>query len=322
MPLYLEKPRPGRSPNWRIRGAYLGIRIDQSAGSTDRRVAAAILKKLKEQIERGAYAPAKGPTFASAMTSYLNAGGDARFLTPVLNHWGETPLAEITQERLDECAVTLYPDATAATRNRQVYTPISAVLKHAGVKEAFKRPKGSRSVPRVHWLRPEQLQRLLPACEAQNPRFGAMCLYMTVTGSRLGEACDLDWRDVNLADATATARDTKNGHDRIVHLPPVAVAALANLGEKPEGRVFGYRKSGRLYKLLSAAEKASGVTIPAGISFHIFRHSYGALMKRLGADLVGTGAWKSKQAASVYEHIDATEEARKADLLPVRKTIV
>lgn len=107
-----------------------------------------------------------------------------------------------------------------------------------------------------------------------------------------------------------------------MHLPPVAVAALANLvsfsQEAKLGRVFGYRKSGRLYKLLHKAELASGVQIPDGISFHIFRHSYGALMKRLGADLVGTGAWKSKQAAAVYEHIDTTEEARKADLLPVR----
>jgi len=33
--------------------------------------------------------------------------------------------------------------------------------------------------------------------------------------------------------------------------------------------------------------------------------------------LVGTGAWRSRAAASRYEHLDATEEAEKANLLPV-----
>lgn len=316
MPLKLESPKTGRTPNWRIRGTYLGIRVNQSSGSPDRRIAAQTLRTIKEQIERGAFAKDAGPTWAGAMTSYLNAGGDPRFLDRLLSYWGETPIAAITQARLDECAAHLYPDAAIPTRNRQVYTPVSAVLKHAGVKETFRRPKGARSVPRVHWLRPEQLQRLLPACEALNARFGAMCLYMTVTGSRLSEACDLDWRDVDLSSATAISRDTKNGDDRTVHLPPVAVAALAGLAHR-EGRVFGYRKSGRLYKLLAKAETLSGVHIPDGISFHIFRHSYGAMMRRLGADLVGTRAWKSRQAAAVYEHLDATEEARKADFLLV-----
>jgi hypothetical protein len=50
------------------------------------------------------------------------------------------------------------------------------------------------------------------------------------------------------------------------------------------------------------------------------RHTH-ATWRRLysGADtsaLVQTGQWKSRNAAAIYEHIDVSEEARKADLLP------
>jgi integrase len=66
----------------------------------------------------------------------------------------------------------------------------------------------------------------------------------------------------------------------------------------------------------------AGVKIPPRVAFHIFRHTYGAWMRRHGkldtSGLVGTGAWKSRQAAAVYEHVETSEEARKADLLPIR----
>jgi hypothetical protein len=44
-----------------------------------------------------------------------------------------------------------------------------------------------------------------------------------------------------------------------------------------------------------------------------------------GADtsaLTATGLWKSRNAAAVYEHVDVSEEARKADLLPTRAASV
>jgi integrase len=75
--------------------------------------------------------------------------------------------------------------------------------------------------------------------------------------------------------------------------------------------------------MLNEASERSGVPIPPGIAFHIFRHSFGALMRRMaGMDtsgLVATGAWKSEQAARIYEHTEFSEEATKATLLPVRK---
>jgi integrase len=72
---------------------------------------------------------------------------------------------------------------------------------------------------------------------------------------------------------------------------------------------------GRLYTMLAKAEKAAGMVIPYRLAFHIFRHTWATWMRRhAGLDtaaLVETGAWKSRKSASVYEHLDASEEAKK-----------
>jgi len=321
VPIKIVAPKPGRTPYFRLRGTYLNVRVDRSTGNTDRRFAVKALAKIKQEIERGALSVKTGPTFAEAMTAYLSAGGNPRFLQPLLAYWGEAYLADIDQIELDRCAAELYPGATPATRNRQVYTPVSAIRRHAGLTDALRRPKGARGARRVHWLRPDDAAALLAACEAQGPRFGALCTFLLYTGSRLSEGLALDWADVDLTAATAYSPDTKTGEPRLVHLPPVVVAGLAGLPGR-SGPVFGYAKSGHLYKLLHRAEAACGVIIPQGISFHIFRHTYGTWMRRAGADLVKTGAWRSRQAADVYDHLDGAEHARLADMLPTRAGIV
>ena len=102
-------------------------------------------------------------------------------------------------------------------------------------------------------------------------------------------------------------------------MPAPVIEALANL-DKGKRRVFGLSKCARLYALLDKAEMLSGVTLPPRSAFHTLRHSH-AMWRRLfaGADtsaLVASGLWKSRNAASVYEHLDLSEESRKSDLLP------
>ena len=84
--------------------------------------------------------------------------------------------------------------------------------------------------------------------------------------------------------------------------------------------MFGLAKSGRLYALLDRAERLSGVTLPPGSAFHMLRHSH-AMWRRLYANadtaaLVASGLWKSRNDASVYEHLDLSAESRKSDLFP------
>jgi hypothetical protein len=86
------------------------------------------------------------PTFASAAAAYMKAGRERRYLTPLIEHFGNEPLSHIDQAAIDAAAEQIYPDGTAATRNRQAYPPFSAVLRHAVVERMLKRPKGSAGV--------------------------------------------------------------------------------------------------------------------------------------------------------------------------------
>ena len=321
MPLKLVPPRVGWSQNWRIRGMHLGVGVDKSTRTPDRATARKALRTIKEEIERGMFASADAPTFASAAIDYMKAGGSKRFLTPLLKHFGEAPLSAIDQRAIDHAAIALYPSGSPATRNRQVYTPVSAVLRRASVSIVIRRPKGAQGTARTAWLEPPAAFALLTASDAVSPTFGALTKLLLYSGARLGEALALRWADVDLDRKLVIIRQTKTEGTRTAVLPDTVAAALGPLQRASGEKVFRLTKSGRLYTMLARAEKAAGVIIPDRLAFHIFRHTWATWMRRhAGLDtaaLVETGAWKSRKSASVYEHLDASEEAKKVLRLPI-----
>lgn len=333
MPLRLYPPSGARSPNWRIRGTHLGVRVDKSAGVSDRKLAAKILAAARAQIERDAlnrdrHSPAAASTFADAAVTYMEAGGERRFMAPILRAIGERRIAEIDQGAVNALASQIYPGASPATVNRQVFTPVAAVLRAGGATITLRRPKGARGQARTFWLREDELFKILDAAD-KHPRFGALLEFLAYTGARLSEALRLTWADVEADRAYALLRRTKNSEPQAVHLPPQVVETLARIPRthghtgRPLETVFGFAKSGRLYTLLWDACERAKVTIPAGVAFHAFRHTWAAWMRRYGSldtsGLVGTGRWKDRKAAAVYEHVEASEAARRADLLPRRR---
>ena len=246
MPLKLIEPRAGMSKNWRIRGTYLRISVDQTTGTPDKKVAARALAKVRDEIECGAFSRPGAPTFASAALKYIEAGGEERFILKLADHFGETPLARIDQAAVDAAALALYPRATPATRNRQVYSPVSAILKGAGVVEGLKRPKGARGARRLFWLTPGQATAILAAATGRDLEFGLFLAFLLYTGCRLTEVLMLQIRDLNLSEGWARIAETKNGEPRLVHLPPVIVAALAThpRGMGRVGKVFRFARTG------------------------------------------------------------------------------
>lgn len=326
MPIKLIPPRKGFSPYFYGRGTYLGKFVNRSTGVDRAAIAKKVIAKWERDIERGCFDDAAGPTFLTAATAYIRAGGSGRPLKKLIQHepLKDLPLTQITQAVIDAAAAALFPSGSNATRNREVYTPVSAVLKHAGIDFRIRRPKGARGRELTGFLWPEEAERLLTAATRIDPEFGLLCLFLLFTGLRLTEGtlrftCDR----LRLAESYAFIPTTKNGEPRPVYIPPQVVAALAN---HPRGldrgaeRVFRFQKGGHLYGMLNAAADAAGVTLPNREAFHLFRHTYGAWMRRYaGSDtsgLVATGAWKSRQSAARYEHTVVSEEAQKSALLP------
>jgi integrase len=195
-------------------------------------------------------------------------------------------------------------------------------LRHAGVAINLRRPKGSGGNKATEWLRPEQAFRLFAEAEKLNLEFAALLVFLCYTGCRLSEALRVQWDKVLLDEAFAYVPTTKNGEPRGVHLTGNVVEWLARIKkERARVRVFRFAKGGHIYSLLTAAAAKAEVTLPERQAFHLFRHTYATWMRRFGKldtkGLVGTGTWKDRKSVDRYEHVEVTEEARKADLLPV-----
>jgi len=322
VPLKVIPPRLGKSSYYTVRGTYLGVKVERSTKCTDLKSAQKILRVLRSEIEAGAFVPKGALTFAEAALSYLKNGGDGRFLKPLTEHFTTTPMMRIGQEQIDEAAHLLYPDASPATRNRQVYTPMSAIMQHAKMNVRLRRPKGAQGTKKTEWMTPEQAERLLKAAEAEDAEFRVFLALLCYTGLRLSEALAIGCEQIDLEHSMIFIPRTKNGDARAVYIAQPLVAELANhpQGLSRQGRLFRFNKNGRLYTLMRKAKTKAGLP---NVTFHTCRHTWATWMRRFGKldtkGLVGTGAWKDEKSASRYQHVVVTEEAQRADMLPALK---
>lgn len=330
MPLSLVR-RP-KSPYWIIRGSIRGVRVEESTGVGDRKVAEEIRAKRESALlEEAVYGRRATATFAEAALSYLEAGGAKRFLEPVIRHFGVTPLGKIDQDAIDKGSRKLYPKASDATRVRQFYTPTSAVLAH-GAKRGWcapliiERPKVS--LPPFRWLTPDKAERLI---EASSDHLRPLVTFLLYTGARTGEALWLDWANVDLIRGHVIFPMTKNGDSRGVPLHPRLVASLANLrhreGEvfrRPDGLPYERTKGGddtsggtRIKKAFDGACRRAGI---ADFTPHGCRHTWATWHYAANRDLTALqklGGWKSVAMVFRYAHVNVGELKHTIDRLPV-----
>ena len=347
MPLTLRPPRPPKSPNYEIRGTYLGVAVERSARTADKKLATRIKKQIEREIEAGLLTSKSGVTFLEAAVSYMKAGGERVFLGPIINYNGAYAIRDraaetIVQADLNHIADALCPNNTAASRNRAVYTPIIAVLHHAGIERRFKRPKGWEGKKSKSALDYEQAFALLEAADEVDREFGLLCYTLAYTGRRIGELLNDNTRlrNLNLKNGTLYLGKTKNGNPITVHLPDHVVAkfkampprprrifgmsqrdaGVPFLERDPDARLFRFHKGGALRSMLATAMENAGLSFPKRErGFHLFCHTYATWMLPLVGDNYGLariGRWKDPRSVEGYLHTKVSAEARRADLLP------
>src|SRR5262249_60784532 len=155
------------------KGGQIIYRYTERSTGTGQRVKA---RQEAERIYQEAYEAAhKKPvdeigddTFAAAALSYMRNKGskttptdglipahrlkvraNKKYLLPIIEQIGLRKLSEINQSLLGELAEKLYPGRTAATINRQLYTPIITVLNFAKHPYQLERPEGHDSLPEL-----------------------------------------------------------------------------------------------------------------------------------------------------------------------------
>lgn len=220
----------GRHWHWRgtipVKGSDGRITRQRHEGSlrTERKAdAARKAADLERYYHDLAYGNIKqrGPTFAEAAIVYINTRGKSdRFITKLIQHFGESPLNEIDQAKATEAASKLYPGWKGSSINRAVFTPLSAIAHLSGHQMSLSRPRGESSplnIPDERWF-----DAVIPCCP---PKLGALLVFLTLTGRRIGEALALTEKDVDDR-GCATIAKTKTGTSVVVRLPALVVDLL------------------------------------------------------------------------------------------------
>jgi integrase len=316
------------SQNWYLRGTIRGVSVDESTGTCDRRAAEEIrARRETEVLDQSIHGRAAVATFASAAISYIEKGGERRFLKPLLEMIGTKRLSAIKQDTIDEVARRLHPKSKPSTIARQVHTPISAVMKHAAARGwcsqlPVERPRQPRG--KLRWLTPKEARRLV---EASGEHLRPVVLFMIYTGARVSEAINLQWDAVDLVRAHALFVDTKNGESRGVPLHPIVVSVLANLPHR-DGAVFR-RPDGEPYEVkvneggqIKTAFRGACARAKLGrdVTPHTLRHTWASWDYAVNRDLLrlmALGGWKTINMVQRYAHVDRAAMAGSLSALPV-----
>jgi integrase len=345
MPLKLTR-RKG-SPTWQITGTVAGQRVRESAGTADRKLANEKRAALEARLVRGeVFGQRAIITFPEAVDSYLNTAkpgpGDRALIAKLVLHFGLKRLVEIDQGAVDKALEAICrPDAAPATRLRNVITPLRAILMHSAVRgwcdrPTFETPAGASGTKRTRWLRPDEYRALV---QAAAPHLRPLITFLACTGARLSEALYLDWRDVQLEHKRAVLRDVKGSRheerDRIVDLPPAAVAALATLPHR-EGAVFltdegkpyvrlpdDTQYGGQIKRAWATACRLAGFAgewrtgesggrwwQPEDVTPHVLRHTYATWHYAVHRDLLrlkADGDWSSVTLVERYAKLAPPE---------------
>lgn len=302
-----------RGKIWWIDGSVDGQRVRESTGTSVRKDAEELAAKRERELHvEKVYGTEAILTFGAAVGYYLDAGKSDRYIAPIFAKWERKLVREIKPGNVVDLARKLYPNAGPATLNRQVITPVQAIINHSAKRglcspvrfERLKVPSKPKRVASEQWL-----SRFM---EHANPRMGALALFMALTAARISEAVALDWSEVDLANCTAVLLKTKNGDTRTATLPSPLVQVLSELpGKKDKGKVFGYKSRQSIQTAWATAERRAQIE-------HIPPHDAGrrlfaTLMIRSGVDAVTVakaGGWKSQRlVVEVYAQPDDPKRA-------------
>lgn len=314
MSLKLKK----RGSIWYYTGTVANVRLRGSTKTTQKSEAEREANRIEgAYLERRRNGPGATLTFAQASHEYRKLGKVPRYLELVEDHWKNTLVMDITRGALKRAAIELLPTGSGAYRNRAVLVPTQAVINHCAELELCPPLRSSRFPEPKKTKEPATWEWVQAFMAHSSPHLGALACFMFLTGSRISEAINVLWEDVDLNAATVKITMGKlNGEERTAHLPPALIAALANIpsNRAADSQVFPYSGYG------SVKYPWEAVVVRAKIKRltpHCCRHGFATGMMHAGIDIVTVaekGGWKSPaQLFKTYGH--ARSEKALTDVL-------
>jgi integrase len=321
----MRKPKPGRlklkrrqgSEFWQVAGTIGGERFRRSTETADKDLADELrVKWEREAQEKRVNGDKIIITFESAVAMYLDVKGDhgGRFLAPVLDHFGITPIHTITSADIMGAAANIYPGRAPATINRQLIAPASAVINNALDMHhlpAIRYKRLPEPPGRKLWLTPEIAEKVITAC-ADYPMMQAYVLFLLGTGARRRESLKATVRDFHLGSREVAFYETKTDDPRLVPYPERTAAALraidlSDLTQTPfrdeRGRapIWNARDRTAIYES-AFAKRMTDLNLD-GVSWHTLRHTWATWWYASNLDLLRLmmlGGWERSETAQRY----------------------
>lgn len=289
---------------------YVGGRQREVSTKTrDPRRAREFAKRAEERFyDSDVLGGGKTQTVGAAIAAYIAwrrpSKNDEHYLDILRKWFAAKPLTDMDQNAIDQAARALYPGRTPETWNRQVYTPISAALKHAGVEMRIRRPKQAK--PRHKALTRAQAEILIANA---GDELAALLTLLFFSGVRISEAMSLTPDRLDLPNARACFNVSKKGEDHWRPLHHRVVAALANLPERKD-RLFRWRNR------FGPRREMAALCAKTGIRFHphMARHSFATWLTEEGSslrDIMDAGGWEDYKSVLRYTRPDE-ERVRRA----------
>lgn len=262
-----------RGKIWHYEFSLDGQRYRGTTGQTDKAEAKKVAERIKAQARLNKAEPDYNLSFAQCVAIYIKDGGEQRFLAPLVRHFAKHKVRDINGLVVREAAKTLYPDATPATWNRQVLTPVKAVINRAAdnglcdpiTVKRFPEPVRQRPAADREWID----KFVEAALKLDMPETAAIVRFMFETGARVSEACRLEWKDVSIEGGRAFLRRTKT-EPRTVFFTERAAGLLGSL---PAGsRVFNASNRSTVAKRIERVTREAG--LPERTSHEVGRHGF------------------------------------------------
>lgn len=288
-----------------VHGTVAGQRIRRSLGTRDPQDAEHLRAQTESRLLRQSlYGEENEVTFAEACGKYLKDGGERRFMAPILRAFGrERRISTIKPGHVRSLAKELYPKAGAATWNRQVITPVRAVINHAADSgrcapiriRRFQEPKAIRKVGGREWIE--------AYCAAEsNPYVRAARRFMFQTGARISDVVAIEPRHLcDLENHRIILERTKNGDAGVFIIAQELAREIAALTPRRcrDGslRVFGFQSRDGLHKAFKRTCDQAGIEYLT--SHEAGRHAFATeLIVKRGVDVASAaklGRWKSRR---------------------------
>jgi len=283
-------------------------------------------------------------TFADALELYDPNPETAKHLIPILQHFGTTPVKEITPKAVRDLGAKLYPNNATDTWSRWVVAPTRAVINNAHetlggrcppirikaysreerLEQDKKRGKRSRMEKT-----PGSWEWLLKFREHADQRRRALALFMFITGARIGQAVMMHpKKHLDLQNSRVCVPGAKGSDDRWLTIPMELTVELANLRPRcPRGwkrnkenlRVFGFAYRQGVMKGWHQACDAAGIE-------HIMphaagRHGFGQeMLVRSGIDEKAAGKFGGWHDLALMRKTYTHSEDHEAKILAAFRT--